>query len=94
MCNEESISELFETNGVVDNDPLDEGEQRIDEVQMLHQRTRPYDLWNRQAGGPYTTSTPPDPNASNKPSYPHIPTQYLSKGESIDTSRGEAIKDH
>lgn len=78
VCNEESISQLFEKNDTVDNGPLDE-ECGIEEVQMFHQRTRPYDLRNRKVEGPFTTSTPnnfstpPNPNARNNPYYLKVP---------------------
>lgn len=49
VCNGDSISELFgnDDDGTIDNGPLNgDKKQRIDEVQMFHQRTRPYDLRN------------------------------------------------
>lgn len=83
VSNEETLSHLFD---LVDNGLVDEEEPYVDEVHMFHQKTTPYYLRNRQAGGPFTTSTPPnnfstspDPNANNNPGLPHVPSQYLNK---------------
>lgn len=83
VSNEDSLSQLFTS---VDNGPTDEEEPLEDEFQMFHQRETPYNLRNRQVGSPFTTftlpnnfSTLPDPNASNNPGYPHVPTQYFNK---------------
>lgn len=76
VSNEETLSQLFD---LVHNGPLDEEESDVDEVHMFHQRTMTYFLRNREAGGPFTRSTPPNPNANNNLGFPHVPTQYLNK---------------
>lgn len=78
VSNEGALSQMFD---LVDNGAKDEEEQHIEEVHMFHQRATPYNLRNRQVCGPFMTSippnnfsTPPDPNASNNPPYPKVPT--------------------
>lgn len=84
VCNEETLSHLFDVDA---NGPKDKEGKMEDEVQMFHQHTTPYNLRNRKAGGPFTTSTlpnnfniPPNLNTSNNPSFPEVPTKYFTKG--------------
>lgn len=86
ICNGDEVARLFNEE-INDNGPLDQEEVHVEEVQMF-QRQGLRDMPHRrpQPGGPFTTSippnnfsTPPDPNASNNPSFPHVSKQYLSK---------------
>lgn len=106
ICNGDEVAQLFNEGEMNDNGPLDQDEAYVEEVQMF-QRQGLRDMPHRrpQPGGSFTTSippnnfsTPPDPNASNNPSYPQVSKQYLSKdrqaqAESQKERTVEASKD-